>query len=883
MRRTLPDRLGPYELTAKIGEGGMGEVYQATDTRLKREVALKVLPEVFAADAQRLARFEREAQLLAQLQHPNIASIYGLEEAAGVRALVMELIPGPTLAERLADGALPVTECLRIARQIVEALEEAHEKGIVHRDLKPQNIKAPADGKVKVLDFGLAKALDPIPPARPSASRLAESPTMTMGGTEYGVILGTAAYMAPEQAKGLPVDKRADIWAFGVVLFEMLSGSRLFEAPTVQEILALVLTRSPELARLPPATPARVRYLLGRCLESDPKRRLRDIGEARLMLEQPDAEKSETASLGRQSRTRERLVFAGVAVLCAALGWAVAPEKPVTPGGPLSWFEILPPENAEFDLEDGPVTLSPDGRSLLALVHQGENSEDLLGVRSLDAPGFRWAPGIRSFFDPFWSPDSRHIGYFGDGLMRISASGHEPPVRLADSFDGRGATWSHRGVILYAPRPAGGLFRVSAEGGDAVQVTTPDAARGEVAHVRPQFLPDGNRFLYLIKSERAEVRGIYVSDLTTPLKKRVLAVGVAARFVPPDTLLTVQESVLLARRFDLDRLEEVGEAVTVASDVAYVDRFDTLPISGFEGGLLYHPRTVDEVRQLGRYGRDGRLLQSVGEPGDFNIDMSPDGSRVAVTRLEGERREPFLWIHDLARGASSRFDSEAPAKGPVWSPDGSSLAYVVDSATDRRLAVRAVAGGPETTVWKPEDAYLEEAVDWSPNGQTLLVETGWPGQRGDLHLLPATGVGERLPFASSRFNEHSGRFAPDGQFIAYVSDHSGREEIYLEAVPRNGARQMVSNRGGSSPRWAANGSELFYVESGAEGWQLVSVTVTVQGDRRECGAPRRVFAIASPDYEVLSGDEFLVGAPVAEAKKPPPVFLQNWRASLGKR
>jgi Tol biopolymer transport system component len=878
-------RLGPYEITAKLGEGGMGVVFKAKDFHLGREVALKVLPEGFTEDPERLQRFEREAKLLAQLNHPNIAHVYGLETSGDIRALVMELVEGPTLAERLEKGALPLEECLPIARQIAEALEEAHEKGIIHRDLKPQNVKASREGKVKVLDFGLAKAMDPAGTASgaASASQLAASPTLTLGATVQGVILGTAAYMAPEQAKGFAVDKRADVWAFGVVLVEMLSGRRLFDGDTVPETLAGVLRADIDLSRLPAATPPAVRRLLARCLERDPKRRLRDIGEARVVLERP-AELEPAAAPGG-SASRRWLSFAAVGLVAATFGaaivWTARPNVPSrTAGGAVRRLHVLPPADGQFGSGDGPVMLSPDGTRIVFRLERARG-ESVLAVSSFDR--VQELPGTSGAYEPGWSPDGRAILFFHDWLSRVDAGGLQPPQKLAPVRDGRGASWGEDGTILFAPDPLGVIQRVAASGGEASNVTTLDREAGEFAHLRPQWLPGGERFLYLVKSEREERAGVYVGSLDGKLKRRVLAIDTAVRFSPPDLLLAVQERRLVARRLDLSKLEVSADAWTIATDVEYVAQYDLPPVStSLDGALLYHVPSRDQIQQLVRLDRAGELVETVGEPGDGNLDLSPDGSRLATVRLD-EQRRGAIWIRDLARGVVSRLTPEPRSNGPVWSPDGRSIAYGTFGASGPRLLVRPAAGGAEREVWA--DPFLHEPIDWSPDGATILVETGPLGERSNLVLVPADGSARVSDFAATAAAEHSGRFAPDGRAIAYVSDESGRDQVFVEPVPRTGARYLVSPGGGLSPRWIGHG-EIVYVEDDErnEGFVLMAVGVERRGGEIVFGTARRLAAVPGLDYEPSpDGRQFFFTRPVSEREFRPPVLIENWTALLPPR
>ncbi|KAB2969098.1 MAG: hypothetical protein F9K18_01885, partial [Thermoanaerobaculia bacterium] len=570
--------------------------------------------------------------------------------------------------------------------------------------------------------------------------------------------------------------------------------------------------------------------------------------------------------------------------LSLALGWLLAARLVPAPPRPLFRSHLVAPPGSQFNAADGAAALSPDGRSIVLRVEGAGESTSGLAILRFDTLELRRLQGSAgNAYDPFWSPDGREIGFFGRGLERTDASGLSTPQLMAPVIDARGATWSRDGVVVFAAQPAGPLHRVNAGGGEPTAATTLDPARGEIAHSRPQFLPDGRRFLYLVRSERPENSGIYVGELDGPLKKRVLTIDVAVRFAPPGALLSVQGGVLVARRFDLDRLEVVGEPVELARDVEYVPQFDVLPVSASEDGrLAYHP--IREVRtgQLVRVDRTGKSLGSIGDAGDFNLDLSPDGTRLATTRLDPRRRQLTIWIHDLERGVRSRIDAATAVDGAVWSPDNRRIAYIEESATARRIVVRPAAGGPVEATWSDATTYLEEPVDWSPDGRWLLVEAGSPDEHVNLLLAPADGKGPALPFAKTAAREHSGRFSPDGRFVAYVSDQTGREEIYLERLPQTGEKWLVSPGGGISPRWSSDARELFYAEPASRGeGMLRAVTLIERDGRLELGPPQEVAAIPSSDYEPLPGGrEFLVAAPVNEASSAPLMLIDNWPALL---
>ncbi|MEO8505917.1 MAG: protein kinase [Acidobacteriota bacterium] len=866
-------RIGPYEVVSKLGEGGMGEVWRATDSRLRRDVAIKVLPRAFADDPERLARFEREAQVLAHLQHPNIAAIFGLEEAGATRGLVLELVEGPTLAERLAHGPLALEESLAIARQLVDALEEAHEKGIVHRDLKPQNVKAAIDGRVKVLDFGLAKAMDPMASGSGVNEQLAMSPTLTLGATVQGVILGTAAYMAPEQAKGIAVDKRADIWAFGVVLYEMLVARRLFDGDTVPETLAGVLRAEIDFAALPASTPPALRRLLERCLERNPKNRLRDIGDARFMLAEAERESSVPAissAPGLPSR-RLTLLAAGLAVLAAAaLGLGIGRRSIVTAAAelPRARLEISTPKDVTFNDADGPVTLSADGRRLAFLAR----SEDTNGLwwRNLDSAEARLVPGTKDAYEPFWSPDGRTLGFCSSQLMRWDVEDGGAPVPLAPMEDARGAAWSSRGVIVYAPAPNSFLMAVPAAGGAARAVTRLDATHAEVAHVRPQFLPDGRHFIYWASSSRPGDSAIVVGDLDSTETRRLLTLEVPARFAAPSSLMFVRSGTLSTLSFDPDRLLVQGEPSTVVSGVDFIEEYVNPAFSVSSNGILaFHRQREPGIPTW--FDRSGRRGETFGLSGDNNLDLSPDGKRLAVDAPETTTRQLDVWVIDLERGVRTRLTFEpAMDLGPVWSADGREIFYVSREGQRNILRSKLASGvGTARDIFSTE--YLLEPIAGFPDARHLLIEAWPPDSHGDLEVVDLA-TGARQPFVATPAHEESGRISPDGNLIAYLSEESGAPEAYVQPYPPTGERWQLSSGGAAAPRWRGDGRELFYVSRG----QLQSVAVQ-RTPRFAFGKPEPLFRSPGRDYVVdRTGQRFLFVNSTQTGESTPIEIFIGW-------
>jgi eukaryotic-like serine/threonine-protein kinase len=905
--------LSHYRITAALGAGRMGAVYRATDSTLGRDVAIKVLPPEVASDADRVARFRREAHLLASLNHPHIAAIYGLEEAKGKLFLALELVEGEDLKERLARGAVPLDEALEIALQIAEALEEAHNKGIVHRDLKPANVKLTPDGKVKVLDFGLAKAwAGEGADGRSSPPELSHSPTMTKAGTMAGAILGTAHYMSPEQARGKPVDRRADVWAFGVVVCEMLTGRALFAGDTITDVIAAVVGKEPDLDTLPKGTPAALRRLLSRCLRKDPRTRLPDIGAARLELQDllapastetaaPRPERDEAYRAAQGGGARERVAWVAVTVALAGLS-AFLVHRRVTEAPeprPPAHFVLDTPENLTFP-DFSPLAVSSDGRHIAFVALSPDGSR--MWIRSLDAPDARMLPGTSGAFGGhFWSPDSTSIAFAAEGELRKLAITGGAVQRICalprEGFEAfRGGVWSRQGTIVFN---IGGeharLYAVSDKGGEARPLTTHDRSREEQGHYWAQFLPDDRQFLFLVESAKEKNRGLFVASLDAPTeRRRIRPEFTRFQLVAGRYLLFLQGGTLVAQRFNAEGLVTTGEPVPIASSVA---SFSQAPSWGSfsasaTGRLAWLSSQGNEVR-LEWVDRTGRRIGSLGDPRRYGqIVLSPDGRRVAAEIQDADGRYD-LWTIDGARGVPSRLTSNpANDRDPVWSPDGREIIFSSDAHGDQDLVRKGLQGldppAPLPGGIGQRPGERDIAKEWVREGNTLLHLT-----LGAERVLWATSLdGSQPPEALVKgFVVDQPHVSPDGRWLAYISTESGRYEVYVQPFRRPGERLRVSANGGGQPRWRGDGKELFYL--GLDG-ALMRVDVRSGATGLELGMPEALVSASTlgavlegsdfTDYAVTAdGQRFLVKRTVEGREKPRVHVLLDWPSLLSVR
>jgi len=888
-------KLGPYEILGPLGAGGMGEVYRARDTRLGRDVAIKVLPRELSGDPVRKQRFEREAQLLAALNHPNIAHIYGVEESNGTRALVMELVEGPTIADRLAKGPLPLDESLQLARQIAEGLEYAHDRNIVHRDLKPANIKVTPEGQIKILDFGLAKALD----ANTSDADISNSPTISVAATNAGVLLGTAGYMSPEQAKGKPVDRRTDIWAFGCVLYEMLTGKPAFDGETITDKLAAVVRAEPELSQLPEQTPRPMREVIQRCLAKDPRQRLQAIGEARIALESPSTTPSSdlpssTTTTGETDQTvqlwKRRALWSALAAaaLTAALAAAffylrLTSSPPATM--PVVRAQIRPSNPSLHQVEswnDG-FTLSPDGK-WFAFISRTAEGTPLLWLRALDSVQDKPLQGTDHAQFPFWSPDSRYLGFFADGkLKKIEINGSAPSV-ICDAPLGRGGTWNLEGTIVFAPSTGVALQRVSAAGGEPTSATILETTTGDNSHRWPQFLPDGRHFIFIslngVGYRDSLANSIRVASLDSQETKTLGKVDGSAIYAS-GRILFLQQRNLVARDLDLRHLELTGDTDIVAEQVAVDPRMLTLASVSQTGLLTYLDGASGSQTQLVWVDRTGKVLSNVMEQGEHSDPvLSPDGKR--MTYINGAR-EAQIWEYDFARDVKHRLTiaaADSAAGFSLWAPDGNSIAYLAYGAGKSSIRRKRLdATGQEETLWETFEARIVP-FSWSADGKLVAVHELRQGSRS-IWMLPTTGDHQPYKFVEPGFRP---QFSPDGKWVAYCSFETGRAELFVVPFPGPGGKWQVSTESGCNARWRKDSQELYFLSSDKK---LMAAGIRGSTGKFEILSLRPLFEthILDPSaysYDVApSGDRFIFEyAPEQSASSV--TLVVNWDGGLKK-
>lgn len=878
-----------YEVTSHLGKGGMGDVYRARDSKLGRDVALKVLPEGFAADPERIARFQREAKLLASLNHPNIATIHGIEGDGAQRVLVLELVEGEDLYQRLASGPIPVKEALPIARQVADAIEAAHDQGIVHRDLKPANVIVTSGGVVKVLDFGLAKAVE----SDVSNSNLTHSPTLLGSSpTMAGVILGTAAYMSPEQARGKRVDRRADIFAFGCLFYEMLAGRQAFSGETVSDTLAAVLRAEPDWALLPKDTPRAIVKLIKRCLEKDPKQRLRDIGEARIVIDAvergvEDESASAAASTATATKKRGWLPWTiAVLAIVSAIASIVLSNRSTAPvtAPDITQLSIVLPANTSLALRGqnpSPPMISPDGRRVVFGI--SEQGGATLYVRMLDQPDAVELPGTDGAAYPFWSPDSRQIAFFSAGkLKRVDATGG-PVTTICDAALGKGGAWGADGGIIFAPNYASGIYRVSSEGGTPQAITRPDSAQGEVSHRFPRLLPDGKHFVFVSRTVSARSGGqgdtgikLKIASVDGKLIRDIMPAESNAVFVDGYLVFT-RNGFLVAQKFDPDTFKLSGEPVSIANHVRSISgaSWSLFDVSS-NGSLIYQAGAPAEGSRLTWVDLKGKEIGPLGDTAQYGdpVRIAPDGNQVAISIFDPRVGTPDLWIYDVKRNLRTRFTTDTAADNtPVWSPDGSRLAFSSTRKGRVELYVKSIGGS------KPEELFYAGPGDnfanaWSPDGKYVLSAQLITGGGWDLLGVPVDG-GKPVKLISISTG-YSCSFSPSGRWLVYDSNDSGTRETFVVPFRGGGRKWQISTAGGFAPRWV--GRHIYYFNERA----FMRTQVGEQDSTISIGNEETLFPVSDlQDYDVTGGeDRVLLLQTLDEANKAPLSVVLNWTEKL---
>jgi eukaryotic-like serine/threonine-protein kinase len=879
-------QLGPYEIIAPLGAGGMGEVYRARDTRLDRIVAIKILPVQFSSDPIRKQRFEREAKTISSLKHPHICVLHDVGSQDGLDYLVMECVEGETLAKRLDKGALPLEQVLKYGMQIADALDKAHRSGVIHRDLKPGNIMLTPSG-AKLLDFGLAK------PAAPLASlaTLTAAVMQTSPMTEQGAIVGTFQYMSPEQVEGKELDGRSDIFSLGTVVYEMLTGQRAFPGKSQLSVASAIIEKEPvPISTLKPLTPPALDHAIRRCLAKDPEERwqtardlmleLKWIGEAGPQTAKPPVARSKLSSWMSWGAAGS----AGVLALVFGIGYVRSNHAQQ----PVRAF-VLPPPNTTFNsvgLEGGPVTVSPDGQQLVFSATD-DSGNHLLWVRTLDSVSAHSLPGTEGGAWPFWSPDSRFLGFFAEGKLKKVESPGGPAETLCAAPLGRGGTWSPNGTILFAPTTQAPLHRVSDAGGAAVPVTKLDDSHHESSHRWPYFLPDGQHFIFF---ERADQSGIYTGTLDSQETKFLLATESNAIYASPGYLLFWREGSLMAQPFDARRVELTGKAVPIADHVLMSSGQTFAVFSVSQNGILALQAGDVSGNQLSWFDRTGKQLNVISGERDVVIGprLSPDGRKLAALIYALGSSHGDIWLYDLAREVRTRFTFESGlTTPPVWSPDGSQIAFGTNRPGRPGIYARASNGaGGDVEILEERSAALP--TSWSPDGRFLAylrTEQTPPASRRQIWILPLFGDRKPFAFLPSAFDERMPVFSPDSRWIAYTSNDSGAFQVYVAAFPGGGTKLQVSASGGLDPVWRPDGKELFYIDPSG---RLMVSEVKAVGGMLELGTPRSLFQThaaspGAPPFDVShTGDRFVITT-TPNVNPSPYTLVINWDAELKKK
>ncbi len=903
MPLTPGTRLGPYEVVAPLGAGGMGEVYRARDTRLGRDVAIKVLPQHLSANPEVRGRFEREAKTVSSLNHPNICTLFDVGREGDTDYLVMELVDGETLAQRLSRGALPPGDVLRLGAQIADALDRAHRAGVVHRDLKPGNVMLTKSG-AKLMDFGLARATaaaGPVSGSGATLSALTQSPTMVSPLTAEGAIVGTFQYMSPEQLEGRESDARADIWALGCVLYEMATGKRAFDGASQASLISAIMKEEPRslIESVSEASAglaaAQLDRLVRQCLAKDAVQRLQSAHDLKLQLEWIAGAGSQSSTAGPTvaRRRRERMLWASAVVLVAAASiGALSMQRSAT--RPLSLeASVLPPADGEFSSSFSnplPLAISPDGTTLVFCARKGEGA-DRLWVRTLASAQVRELAGTEGASSPFFSPDGRSVGFFARSkLMRVDVAGG-PVIALADTPDPRGGSWGRNGVIVFAPDASTPIYRISADGGAATAVTAMDTTLDETTHRYPAFLPDGERFLYLTRRSGAGAGReptIFAGSLKSLERKRVLA-GASNVAVASGHLLFVRGGILMAQPFDAERLATSGSAVPLVEDLRWDERFSRGVFAVSRNGLLgYMSGRARTNTQLAWLDRAGNLVGRIGEPTSYTFggqpEISADGGLAAVAVLNEEQGRSDVFVVDLATGRKRRLTMDESDHSQVTWLSGNQL-IALDHDKGSAHVVRTLGGAIQDTLLSRRGWHWP--LDASPDGRYYITWCSDIGVSDGLFAIPVQGAHEPIPITGAAGLPGSGQFSPDGRFVAFQATESGRSEVFVVPFPSTGQRWQVSQAGGVEPRWNPNGRELFFFDP-ENHLMAAEVSTSTSSLGFQVGDIRALFQFhgsgGTPRYDVSAdGSRFLVTMPPAGPGDPPVTIVSDWTSKLRKR
>jgi Tol biopolymer transport system component len=873
-------RLGPHEILALIGAGGMGEVYRARDTRLGRDVAIKVLPGHLSSSEELRQRFEREARTISQLSHPHICALYDVGSQDGVEYLVMELLEGETLTDRLGRGPLPLELLLRCGIEIADALDRAHKSGIVHRDLKPGNVMLTKSG-VKLLDFGLAKAVQ----LSTSKSSLTALPTAAENLTQEGTILGTFQYMAPEQLEGREADARSDLFAFGCVLYEMATGKKAFSGKSQASLIGAIMhSDPPSIGSIQPMTPPALEKVIKGCLVKDPDERWNTAHDVKLQLQwiaEGGSQAGVPAPVAARRRSREKLAWAVAAAAITAvaiLGIGFVRRAPAKPH--LMRFEIPTPEGVT--IIDAP-RISPDGRTL-AFNATDSSGKTRIWLRPFNALTAQPLSGTEGTLRPFWSPDSRFLGFFAEGkLKKVEVSGG-PPQKICDAA-GADGSWSPEGVILFDGRPTDPIYRVSAAGGAPAVAVAPDAGRKETGASWPEFLPDGRHFLYLAFGQKNEDNTYRIGSLDSKESKVIAPAQSLVTYAPPGYLLFVRDNTLVAQPFDANSLKTTGEPIPMAEHVGATG-IGLASFSTSRNGVLAY-RSGKAGSRLQWVDRSGKEISTLGEPGEYGSTMlSPTGDRLALQLIDPRSGKADIWLRDLARGVTSRFTFDAANEfQPVWSPDGGTIVFSSDRGGLFDLYQKAASGAGEEKLLLASDE-AKFACDWSRDGKYIAYQSRGKKTLWDLWVMPTFGDRKPIPVLQTPFSESRPAFSPDGRWLAYQSNESGRPEIYVQAFPVAEGKWQVSTAGGVEPSWRRDGKELFY---GTPDLKLMAVEIRA-GGTFQAGIPQPLFQahiqsitnVRNHYLATADGQRFLMLAPLGRESMPPTTIVLNWSAELGR-